>query len=427
MFFDESTRYATLRVVVIVFGTLGMMCSTTEFKYSKNKIAGILSLYILYVLGSTYALVYFFGYLFLVRIFLLTITTPGILLLYKIAKSNPTRAIFTYASQVLFSLYVCVTIMLINTSIWNSALADLLLLLSSFTLVILLEYRLVRRPFLHLAAHVENWGILSLLPCSLMLFSVFLAVYPEHYINNPTAIMHIYLLGAVIIIIYFAVFQNLYTQYRFQLTNRNAELLALQVNNLTEKLTESEKAENNARIERHDIRHKFQITASLLENGDTKEALEYIQTSLSQIHEPTQVLYCNNPILNATLSTYLEQAKKEQIALATYFSFPDTLPVDAAELSIVFANALENAIHACIRLPVENRKIICKCIHNPTLMIEVSNPCEEEVHFSEDNLPLTAENGHGLGTRSIAAFCKKYDALYIFEAKDGWFTVKIVL
>lgn len=427
MFNDKSTLYAILRVIVIVFGTLGMMCSTTEFKYNSRKITGILSLYILYVLGSTYALVYFFGYLFFVRIFLLTITTPAILLLYKIAKSNPTRAIFTYASQVLFSLYVCATIMLINTSIWNSALADFLLLVSSFTLVIWLEYRFIRRPFLHLAAHVKNWGILSLLPCSLMLLSVFLAFCEGHYIKNPTAIKQIYLLGVVIIIIYFAVFQNLYTQYRFQLTNRNAELLELQVNNLTEKLTESQKAEKNARIERHDTRHKFQITASLLENGDTKEALEYIHTSLSQIHEPFHVHYCNNPILNATLSTYLEQAAKEQIALETHFSFPDTLPVDAAELSIVFANAMENAIHACTRLPKESRKIICKCIHNPTLMIEVSNPCEEEIHFSEDNLPLASENGHGFGTRSIAAFCKKYDAFYIFEAKDGWFTVKIVL
>lgn len=427
MFVDENTLYAILRVVVIVLGTLGMMCSTTEFKYSARKIAGILSLYILYVLGSTYALVYFFGYLFFVRIFLLTITTPAILLLYKIAKSNPTRAIFTYATQVLFSLYVCATIMFVNTSIWNSALADLILLLSSFTLVIWLEYRFIRRPFLYLAAHVKNWGILSLLPCSLMLFSVFLAFCEGHYSKNPTAIKQIYLFGVVIIIIYFAVFQNLYTQYRFQLTNRNAELLELQVNNLTEKLTESQKAEKNARIERHDTRHKFQITASLLENGNTKEALEYIQTSLSQIHEPTQILYCNNPILNATLSTYLEHAKKEQIELETHFSFPDILPVDAAELSIVFANALENAIYACIKLPEENRKIICKCIHNPTLMIEVSNPCEEEVLFSEDNLPLASENGHGFGTRSIAAFCKKYDALYIFEAKDGWFIVKIVL
>ena len=165
----------------------------------------------------------------------------------------------------------------------------------------------------------------------------------------------------------------------------------------------------------------------MLENGDTKEALDYIHTSLSQLHEPTQTHYCNNPVLNTILYTYVNQTENLHIQLETRFSFPEKLPIDAMELSIVFANALENAIHACLKLPEEKRRIVCKCIHTPTFMMEISNPYEGTIQFSEDKLPLASKKGHGFGTRSIAAFCKKYDALCVFETKNGWFTVKVIL
>ena len=39
------------------------------------------------------------------------------------------------------------------------------------------------------------------------------------------------------------------------------------------------------------------------------------------------------------------------IEVKACLTIPDELPVAAAELSTVFANALENAIHACSALP----------------------------------------------------------------------------
>lgn len=34
-------------------------------------------------------------------------------------------------------------------------------------------------------------------------------------------------------------------------------------------------------------------------------------------------------------------------------------------------------------------------------------------------------DGHGLGTRSIAAYCEKHDAMRAYSAENGWFTVQI--
>ncbi len=428
MFFEKNGIYFTIRMVILAISTIGMMCSTTDFQYFKKKVIRTLSLYILYVLASTGIFVYFFGTLLFQQAALLIISLPGILLIYRLSKDQPAKAVFHYTTQILFSFYCNLTILLINTFFWNSALIDIILLITAYTLVILLEFRFLRRRFLRLSAIVKHgWGILSLIPCSLLILTAAIAFYPVHLAHNPSNILLLYLLAAVIVIIYFTIFQYLSMQYRFQFASHNMELLELQVNSMKERLSENETAAEITRIERHDARHRFQTIASLLEREDSCAALEYIHTCLTQLQKPDQIHYCSNPILNAILSSYLGQAKKEHIRLETCLSIPDRLPVDAMELSIVFANALENAIHACRLLPKEDRMIIIKCIQKPSLMFEISNPYTGTVLFSEEQLPVSAKNGHGIGSRSIAAFCKKHDAFYSFHAENGWFTVKVVM
>lgn len=416
------------KVVLTVICTLGMMCSTTKFKYSLRQVLSILLLYLFYILISSAAIIHFWGYMLFVRIFALTISLPAIFMIYKLAKAHPALAVFTHATQILFSLYVAATITLVNTAIHGSALSDCLLRLTAYLLIILLEFACVRHPFLQLTAIArKGWGILSLIPCSLIILAVVIATYPAHFTKNPPGVLLIYLLGAVIVIIYFAVFQYLFMQSSFQMAAHNQELLALQVQSLKEKAAETATAAEKARIDIHDTRHRFQTIASLVENGEPQAALAYINNSISRFQLQTSAAYCSDPILNATLSAWLGRAETAHITLETHFSIPDTLPVDSAELSIVFANALENAITACCRLPEKERKIICKCIYKPKLMLEVSNPYAGSVAFSMDGLPVSEEAGHGIGTRSIMAFCKKNDIFYHFTAKDGWFTLKIVL
>lgn len=427
MLFENNFPYTVFKVLLIVMCILGMMCSTTKFKYSAKKVFFILFLYLLYVLIHSAAIIHLCGFLFLVQVFPFTISFPAIFMIYKLAKAHPALAVFTHATQILLSVYISATITLVNSALHGSEISDCLIRLAAYLVIILLEFAFMRRPFLQLTAIVQKgWGILSLIPCSFFLLAVTIATYPKNYTKNPSGVLLIYLLGVVIVVIYFSVFQYLFMQYRFQMANHNQELLELQVQSLKEKASETVAAAEKARIDIHDTRHRLQTIASLVESGKTQAVLDYINNSISQFQLRTPVHYCNDPILNATLSSYLERAATENITLETRFSIPDALPVDSAELSIVFANALENAITACCRLPEEERKIICKCIQKPKLMLEVSNPYAGTITFSNDGLPMPDEYGHGIGTRSIMAFCKKNDVFYNFTAENGWFTVMIV-
>ncbi len=428
MLFENNIPYATLKILLITTGTLGMMWSTTKFKHETKRILVILLAYLCYVAASTAAIFVFFGYTFFLRVCLLTVSTPGIYLCFRLEGEKPSKVVFNYATQILLSLYASVSITLIIPKIPGAELTDYLLRLTVYCVIILLEYRFLRRPFLQLSSIVQSgWLILAAIPCSLLVLAFTLVSYPVRYTQNPTGIIFFYLLGSVIIILYFSIFQYLFMQYRFQTARYNIELMKVQIENLKEKMTHDTMAAEQSRIYRHDTRHKFQTAAYLLESGKVSEALDYITQSVNQFQAESSVTYCKDILLNATLSSYFGQAKKAGIMLETHLSFPDTLPVDSGEFSVVIANALENAIKACCLFPEEQRVIVCKCIYKPGLMLEISNPCKDDIVFSKEGIPLSKEREHGIGTRSIMAFCKKYGALFSFSLADGRFTLKIVL
>jgi len=428
MLFEDNIPYITAKVILIVIGTLGMMASITKFKYKAKRVLLILFVYLCYVTISSAVIIILSDYTFFSRVFLLTVSAPAIYLTFRLAEEQPSKAVFNYTTQILLSLYMSVSITLFIAKIHGSELTDFLLRLVAYCVIILSEYRFIRRPFLELSSIVQSgWLILAAIPCSILILGVALASYPIHYTKNPTAIIFIYLLGAVTIILYVSVFQYLFMQYRFQTAQHNIELMKFQIEHLEEKMNLDSVAAEQSRIDRHDTRHKFQTVSYLLESGKVSEALDYITRSVNQFQAESSVIYCKDILLNATLASYFGQAKKAGIVLETHLSFPDTLPVDSGEFSVVIANALENAIKACSLLPEEQRIITCKCIYKPKLMLEISNPCKEDIAFSKEGLPLSKEKEHGIGTRSIMAFCKKYDALCSFSLENGQFTLKIVL
>lgn len=165
----------------------------------------------------------------------------------------------------------------------------------------------------------------------------------------------------------------------------------------------------------------------MLQNSDTQAALDYIGASRQTLEAIEMEHYCSNPALDAILSSYFRQAKALGVRLETHIDLPAELPVPVAALSTVFANALENMIHAVRQLPEGERCMVCRCISSPCVIMEFSNPCGRDVCIGADGLPVPQGAGHGIGTRSIAAFAEKYQAVCSFQIENGWFRLRIVL
>ena len=430
MLFEENIIFLILKVMITFTGTLGMMGSTTKFRYVKEKPISIIifASYFIYVIISSYAIICFFSYQHLLRVFLLTISCPAILLLHNMSDEPFPRLVFIRATHILVSLYIAGTITLINTALHGTELSDILMRLLAYLLVILFDFHFIRRIYLDFITEIrKGWGILSLIPCALILLAVALAFYPEHYTKRPTSVVMIYLLGAVIVILYTAIGVFLSMQYHRQEIDQNRKILELQVQNIQREAADMEKLATQTKIIRHDTRHILSTIASLAESGDMQAILDFTGIAGQKPDMPEAFHYCTDALLNATLYSYFKSAEESGILLQISVTIPDILPVDSAGLAICFANVLGNAIECCEKLPKEKRKIIFKCIGKPKLMFEIENPQPDRITFDRNGLPHLPEGGMEAHIRSIVAFCKKYDAFYTFTTENGWFKIMVTL
>jgi len=120
--------------------------------------------------------------------------------------------------------------------------------------------------------------------------------------------------------------------------------------------------------------------------------------------------------------------KKEDIQVETQINLPEKNHISDMDLCVILGNVIENAINACKGiLNVNDRylKIVCKNKNNK-LFMQITNSYEGILEFDGD-MPLTHEENHGLGTKSVTVITQKYGGVYSFSAEDGVFTTSIIL
>lgn len=270
----------------------------------------------------------------------------------------------------------------------------------------------------------RSWGILCLIP-----FSVFITML--YAISNSANSVTIIVLFYGLLVACSGAYYLMYLFFdRVQKENSaryEAQLSTLQVSALRNRMEAVRVAENAIRTERHDLRHRLQAVAELVSRGDKKSALEFLDAAQRRLDEQKEIRWCRPPVLDAVFSSYFDQAKNQGILVEANIALPDTLPVDEGALAIVLANALENAIHANLKVPQGQRQIRCKMVATPSVILEISNPCAGDVSFDGDGLPITRQTGHGLGVQSISAFCRKNGAVCHFDLADDWFRLRLVL
>lgn len=382
----------------------------------------IIALISLNLIGISY-----FGYWdTYVRVGVFTVTFPYVFITIWVSRHK--------GANVLFNIATCLFIGSIGAA--NGLLAEFLFphfdlarpmaRIISFAFLYILLFKL-RQPYFRMLYMLKRgWIILCMVPITTFLVFVYIGNYI--YLISPVPALIVMYSTLIICSCAYALiylfFEKVQQEYEAQ---RNSDLLSMQLHAVGGRIEAIQVAEDKVRIERHDLRHRLATVASLLEKNERDTALKYIGQSQQHLDSLQLSRWCKNPILDAILSSYFQQIEAEGIRLDTQIAITDDLQVSAADLSIVFANALENAINACRKMPMGKRQIIFKCISKPQLMMEVSNSYSGDVIINSYGLPVATERGHGIGTRSIAAFVEKYKALCDYQVKDGWFRLRISL
>lgn len=418
---DLSTAICMFVVIFIFLILFEARCSKKIF------LASLIPFLILWVGGNLYILVVY-GLEVQGKYTLLTATLPSLIYFFIVAKNRGGRFFFTFCLCDTVMIWVMMTTGLIDYAVGGEGLVNFILRMIAFPVLLYVVWRFARKPYLSLMNTVSSgwWlfaGMTGLFYLTLSIMGGIptnLRLRPD---DMPAAVMMLILLPLT----YLTIFIVIYQQDELFHVRERQRVFEAQANMMSRRVDEIRRTAETIRIERHDMRHQLLTVAAFAKQGDLEGLLEYVGAAQANLDTTKIPVYCQNPIIDAVLSSAAEQAREAGAALELAVALPKELTVEPLELSIVFANALENAIQAVKELPKDQRRIICKSVTHPRLIVEIANPYAGKVHFDRQGLPVTHTPGHGIGTRSIMAFADKYNALCQFRAENGWFKVQLAV
>lgn len=177
--------------------------------------------------------------------------------------------------------------------------------------------------------------------------------------------------------------------------------------------------QNRTRSLWHDMKKQINMLQFLIEH-DSEQAAKYVPDLTSEFLSLGHLVDCENLAVNYILNDSFVRARIQSISLALHVDVAPIINISPLDLSVILGNTLDNAICACSKLPIANRKIrICLRSHENLLHYEISNV------FKESSQKDTNRFHYGLiNTR----FCvwKNSGHLHI-NTTNHQFTVCIVL
>ena len=157
----------------------------------------------------------------------------------------------------------------------------------------------------------------------------------------------------------------------------------------------------------HDIKHHLRALERLLQNGDRREALAYIES----VQEPLQCkmipVHTGVDIVDAVIYEAKEKAEQRNILLVVETPIlPSGLKLEDREFCVLFANLLNNALEAAkeqIRLNI--------AVTAGFLVIEMKNDYKEKPLVKNNHFVSEREQdslAHGWGMKIIEQIVEKY-------------------
>ncbi len=231
------------------------------------------------------------------------------------------------------------------------------------------------------------------------------------------------LMDASVVIVYF-IFSIIYLKTLYEKKEIEVEQALFKV------LADQSKAEietlrrshEQAIIYRHDLRHHMNYINSCISKNNLLGAQVYISDICNEIDNTKVVRYSDNETVNLILSSYASRATEKKIHCEIYVTTTDFGKFAVPDLCRLLSNSLENAIHACEKVVDYNNRFIKLRMYtkNNKLCLDIRNSYQTEPTFHE-GVPVSSEQGHGFGTKSMVHVVEKYDGIYQFSAKDGVF------
>ena len=162
------------------------------------------------------------------------------------------------------------------------------------------------------------------------------------------------LMGTVCAALNPMLFKSLLDAERADLEAERAALLEDQVTAQRHYALLMQQSEREAKRIRTELDAELAGVEQALALGDAAAVQKHLTGAAHAVRTPEN-RHCQHPVVDALLATKAAWCAEELIRLDVDAEVPDNLPTPDAELCALFANALDNAIHACAELPAGAR------------------------------------------------------------------------
>ena len=225
-------------------------------------------------------------------------------------------------------------------------------------------------------------------------------------------------------------FKSLLDAERADLEAERAALLEDQVTAQRHYALLMQQSEREAKRIRTELDAELAGVEQALALGDAAAVQKHLTGAAHAVRTPEN-RHCQHPVVDALLATKAAWCAEELIRLDVDAEVPDNLPTPDAELCALFANALDNAIHACAELPAGARWI--RVHAHPALghfLLEVENSCaapngtdgpRERRRSAAGHLPE-----HGLGLSIMRDIVGRHGGDLTCTRGDGTFLLSAI-
>ena len=229
------------------------------------------------------------------------------------------------------------------------------------------------------------------------------------------------------ILIALAVYQKMKEKQREEKENI---LLAEQIENTRQHISEVEKLYADIRALKHDMGNHISVLEHLFLKNETEELEKYMAQLKKSLSESVAEIKTGNPVTDVILTQKQKEAEKKGIQFDCQFAYPMETNVNAFDISVILNNAIENAFEGITGCKNPYVSVTAYRKKN-AYMLEVRNCISKCVVIdSETGLPETTKKdkgSHGFGLANIRKVAQKYYGDIDINQDENSFTLTVML
>lgn len=176
----------------------------------------------------------------------------------------------------------------------------------------------------------------------------------------------------------------------------------------------------------HDLKHQIQL---LRAEVSSDEKLRYLDEMEREIQSYEAQNKTGNKAFDTILTAKSLRCQSLGISMTCVADGHELDFIKPTDLSVLFGNALDNAIEGAEKIADEEKRLIHVSVarQKSFVRIRVENCYEGEIRFA-GGLPATRKDAryHGYGMKSIQSIVDKYGGSMTVKAQDGWFELRIL-